>query len=329
MKIALVGHSGFIGSEIARALRTTYELVDVKGLHVSGSALAGLGSKESVEAWLGREKEGTTALLEQLDGCEVVINAAGLARPDSPETGALFDANVVLPGVISRLAAEAGVRRLVHISSAAVQGRRDPLDESETVDPHTPYARSKAAGERLLLKRRSPGPPELVVYRPTSVQGASRGVTRQLIRVASLPVVPMVGNGSRPVPLALVENVAAGVAMVTTAPNVSGVILQPWEGVTIRRLWELLGNDPRLVRIPRSVARVAVGGTRIVGRWVPRIGALGRRVELLAYGQCQEATVLARLGFSPPLGMDSYRELADRIRSEVAGLNRDRGDMRV
>ena len=55
--------------------------------------------------------------------------------------------------VLSRAAvevAEAFVPRLIHVSSAAVQERMDPLDETATLRPFSPYSSSKAAGELVL-----------------------------------------------------------------------------------------------------------------------------------------------------------------------------------
>lgn len=314
MKIALAGSTGFIGRELKRALDgSPHEVVELAAVRVAGLD-HGRGAEEAVDDWFTGSPDRSAAAVRLLEGCDVLINAAGSATPGSADLADLFDANVVLPGVLARLAGRAGVRRFVHVSSAAVQGRRDPLDETEVVAPTTPYARSKASAERL-LRNLDPAPPELVIYRPTSVQGAGRSMTRSLVRLASRPAVPIVGDGSRPVPLALVDNVAQGIIVSAVAPSVTGVVLQPWEGLTHSLMWELLGQNPKLVRIPKPVAAASIALAALAGRLQPRAQALSRRMELLAWGQGQEAEVLGSLGFKAALGHDAYRDLANEIRN--------------
>lgn len=268
----------------------------------------------SVAEWFHRCRQLAGDLTGQLEGTDVLINAAGMAEPESPDTSRLFDANAVLPGVAARLAARAGVPRLLHISSAAVQGRRNPLDESEDVSPLTSYARSKAAAERLLLERRVEAPAELIVYRPTSVQGASRTLTRKLVAFASMPVVPIPGNGGVPVPVCLSENVGAVAAHLASVNPPPPIVLQPWEGMTARSLLEALGNHPRFLPVPGPPARAAVELGYLLGRRAARVAALTRRLDLLVNGQVQLATALASSGFHPPHGAGTYRELGEKVR---------------
>ena len=130
------------------------------------------------------------------------MNAAGLVSPDSAADDALFGANVLLPLVILRAAERAQAARVIHLSSAAVQGRRGVLDESAATSPFSPYSRSKALGEAALLsyvaKVAGVQSPEVVIVRATSVQGVGRATTRQLRRLARSPMASVARPGDRP-----------------------------------------------------------------------------------------------------------------------------------
>lgn len=308
MRVAVVGSAGFVGRAVCSA--ASARGMDVVAIRAPRLACPfDRDPREAAEAWSGSHPAEFDDLGRALARVEVVINAAGLALPGSSPTPELFGANAVLPVVIARAAGAAGVRRLVHVSSAAVQGRRDPLDETRACQPLTPYGRSKAAGEQAILGGDGDRPHEVVVYRPTSVQGADRAMTRQLVRVAKVPLVPVAAGYDPPLPVALIDNVAAGIALAAAAQACPDIILQPWETMTTRSLLAALGAR-RLVPVPRRLLRVAIGSLDLGGRAAPALTALARRAELLAFGQAQSAQALAGLGFTPPAGPDRYSELA-------------------
>ncbi len=312
MKLAVVGAAGFIGQAVcAEAQRGGAETVPI-----SAPRLVVVDHNPVVDAsrtWIDRHGDRYEALVRQLCGVDVIVNAAGLARPESAAVEALYGANAALPGVLAQAAADAGVRRMVHVSSAAVQGRRDPLDESTEVAPTTPYARSKALGEALLLERQVRTPQQVALYRPTSVQGADRPMTRKLVKLASLPILPVSGAGDAPLPVALVENVAAGIVFVCRSEECPQVVLQPWEGMTARSLLHALG-PARVVPVPRPLMRVAMGVLYQTGRTWPRLGASARRLDILVFGQKQDARALPAMGFAPPVGPEGYARLAAQVR---------------
>lgn len=314
MTIAVVGASGFVGSAIVEHCRAAG--VPVAGVSAPRIlAASGRGTvPTSAARWRASRGRAFEALCLTLAPYDVVINAAGLARPDAPDDPVLFGANAVLPTVVAQAAASAGVRRLVHVSTAAVQGRMEPLDETSRLCPLSPYAVSKAEGERALLEGGADGssgpPPEVVVYRPTSIHAAARAVTRELARTTRvLPMVPVAGRGDRPVPVALVENVAAGVLFAASMPAPPSIVLHPWEGLTTRRLLELFGAR-RIVALPSQPVEVALELlSRAAVGW-PAVSARGRRLELVLQGQGVDAQALTAAGFRLPLGEEGWKELA-------------------
>lgn len=320
MTIAVLGGSGFVGSSIVahcRSVGTPVAIVSAPRI----SAATG-SARDAARSWRRSHAQAFDRLCLALEPFDVVVNAAGRATPDAADHPSLFGANAVLPAVVAAAANAAGVRRLVHVSSAAVQGRLDPLDETGRWFPLSPYAASKAEGERALFESRGDAPPEVVVYRPTSVHAAGRGVTRRLARTASsLPLVPVAGGGDRPVPVALVENVAAGIVFIASTPAPGPVVLQPWEGVTARRLLELFGARRLVALPPRPFAAAVHLAARSAAR-SPRLTAGLRRVELLLVGQGVHAEVLAAAGFQPPVAQEGWEALARAERDAVRRVHR-------
>ncbi len=351
-RVALLGASGFVGRHVAAALEargaSVVRLPSLRVPGVSGGVSDGVSDGEEAEsAAHAFFATGTFRdLARAMVGCSAAVNAAGLALPGSRDAAALALANTAVPLVLREAAREAGVPRFVHVSSAAVQGRRDPLDETPDVEPLTPYGRSKALAEQLLL--RSPGAPppstgpdaapgsararrsadsgpEILIYRATSVQGPGRGMTRMLARLATLPAVPVPRDADRHLPLALAENCGAAVAHLATEPRAAaGIYLHPWEGVTLRNFLSALGVRPLPVPLlGPGFQACAPLASRLLGA-SPRLLALLRNAELFFLGQGQDAVRLAQTGFSVPVGRGGYSDLAPRSRLDrTARSSRD------
>jgi UDP-glucose 4-epimerase len=296
--VAVLGASGFVGSHVVSALaRRGVEVIPVRAPRLSTSARAVPAMiKELARPDVRAETE---RLRAELTVAAAVVNAAGVAQA----TGAgddVLGANALLPAVVAS-AAPVG-SRFVHVSSAAVQGRMSPLDETTKRAPFSPYSASKALGEELVARRAG-----AVCFRPTSVHGADRRVTRSLHRLVSSPAASVAGRGDGPTPQVLVENVADAVAHVVlmhgTPPD---VVLQPWEGLTVGGLVrDFGGREPR--HLWPWFARLLVQVLRLLGAAVPPAAGLARRVEMLWFGQRQVAGWLTTVGWSAPMDRQRWK----------------------
>ena len=299
-RVAVLGASGFVGSAVVEALRGRgAAVVPVPAPRLTSRA----GSPVELAAELETDDVRTAlaALREALRECDAVVNAAGVARATSGWDAEMVGANALLP-LVAAHARPAGAR-LVHVSSVAVQGRARVLDESLRYAPFSPYSASKALGEQAVLEC-----PDVVVFRPTSVHGPGRDVTRTLARVLSSPVASVAGPGTGATPQVLVANVADAVAFVALTPErPPPVVLQPAEDLTVAELVRLVGRrEPRHVPVP--VARLVVASGSVGGRWSGAVAGMTRRLEMMWFGQPQAASWLDGR-WSAPVGHEGWREL--------------------
>lgn len=308
----VVGASGFVGRNVVSCLRAAgAKVVELRAprLVVDPSA----ADPQSLTCEAESADAAYRELIDALSGCHVVVNAAGVAEPDAPESPRLFGANALLPIVIARAAASTGARRLVHLSSAAVQGSSRVLDESPRVAPFSPYSRSKALGEQALSAWRTVDGSRLRVttVRATSVQGAGRPTTQRLIRLAQQPFASVASPGTQPSPISSVSGLAKLVAFVGAYDGpVPAIVLQPWEGMTARSTLELAGGRAP-IRLPgwfcRSVVALGYFGANAIGG---RLLGHVRRVELMWFGQAQ------RPGWAEDAGMPPVHHVADLFQAQ-------------
>jgi dihydroflavonol-4-reductase len=115
------------------------------------------------------------SLARAADGCQVVYHVAGLNQLCLADPAPLYRVNVEGTRRMLEAARRAGVRRVVHTSSAATLGGNGSSFLDETAGPPSEftshYARSKWEGEQVALGFDGV---EVVVVNPSSVQGPGR-----------------------------------------------------------------------------------------------------------------------------------------------------------
>lgn len=299
--MAVIGGTGFVGAAIVDALAA-------RGCRVTALSAPRLRTSQArLEADLAAP-DSLSRITGTVDQFDVVVNAAGRSDSGAGDLASLLGANALLPGLLAQECARTGAR-FIHISSAAVQGRRHVLDDSVDTDPATPYARSKAEGERLVRARH----PSAVIYRPPGVHGPDRRVTRSVVALARSRFSTVAAPGTANTPQALVGDVADAVAFlaVLSAPP-PGIVHHPSSGLSTGGLLSLLGGHPPR-RLPPRLAHLAVACASALGRWHSRVGALARRVEVLWFGQEQAPSWLTDHGWSPSSTQDDWRRLGDEV----------------
>ncbi len=149
MRVLVTGGAGYIGSHCARALaRGRHQVVVYDDLSTGHEFLA--RGFELVKADIGDGSQ----LARALAGVDAVMHFAALSIV--PESAAnprkYFDNNVRKGLMLLNAVLDAGVRKFIFSSTAAVYGipQRTPITEDMPKDPVNPYGLSKLAFEHTL-----------------------------------------------------------------------------------------------------------------------------------------------------------------------------------
>ena len=296
----VLGASGFIGGTLAAHLESLGHEV-VKGAAPRLSLATREDACEVVHYASVSDRED---LVARFRGADVVINAAGLATPDAPAGDDLYGANSLLPALVAIAAQDAKVPRVIHLSTAAVQGRRQSLDETVDASPFSPYSHSKALGERAFLTSRVPGGTDLLVIRATSVQGPGRRTTETLRRIAQSPLATVAAPGTQPSVVSSVHGLVDFTIKVGSSTEALGaILLQPWEGYSVQDALRVAGGNPRV--LPRWLCVMTLACANAVGYVVPEVAGGGRRLEMMWFGQGQKAGSGAALTAVPRASLQS------------------------
>jgi uncharacterized protein YbjT (DUF2867 family) len=314
-QVVVVGGTGFIGTEVCN------ELI-ARGWSVSTQSAprlrASAGDVEEIVKIGSCQSLIVAKLAAAFEGMDAVVNAAGLARPTSRDCDALVGANALLPQIVGEACRLAGVDRMVHVSSAAVQGDVPYLDESMSYRATSPYARSKALGEQVLAESSAPG---TTVLRPTSVHGPNRALTRRIIRFARSRFSCVMAPGRAPTPQVLVENVGAVVAYLCAVnPAPPPIVLQPWEGWTTSSFLHFLsGHQP--FQLSKSKTDAILSSSGALSKVFPVV-AQHRRLEILWRGHRQAPGWLSSVGFEIPYGKSHWSRIIIQPTDGGIGVHR-------
>ena len=204
--VTIFGGSGFVGRYIARrmakagwrvrvAVRNPNEAMFVK-------PYGAVGQVEPVFCNV-RDDASVAAVLT---GADAVVNCVGILSETGKNT---FDAvQAEAPGRIARLAAAAGISRMVQISAIGADAEAD-----------SDYARTKAAGEAAVLEHL----PGAVILRPSIIFGPEDQFFNRFAGMSRFgPVLPVVGAETRFQPV-FVDDVAAAAERALTDASASGV----------------------------------------------------------------------------------------------------------
>jgi nucleoside-diphosphate-sugar epimerase len=273
-----------------------------------------------VDLWPGDILDGS-ALAAAAIGCDVIFHAAAAIGPrgdwEPYRRGNVEGTTNVIT------AAERAGARLIHVSSTAVYGgdtrwQHCPTDETvelPEISADDPYARSKLAAERLVLKAASEGRIWAAAVRPPPMYGCR---DRQLIpRIA-----PILVRGIFPV----VDGGRSTLTIVHAASVAEGAVLAAKTDRALGRVYNLTNDGPltvaefaryagiglgRRIRTPRisygaarALARAASAALVVTGR-----GHLGPHLDglfqlLTRDNPFSSERARAELGWAPRVAHD-------------------------
>jgi len=255
VRVLVTGGSGFIGSNLARALLARGDEVRVLDNFSTGNRdnLAGLEHDvELVEGDL-RSYERVHAAVR---GVEVVFHQGALPSVPRSVQDPLTTTAVNVEGTLNVLLAarDEAVRRVVNASSSSVYGNGGELPRSETQlpDPISPYAVAKLAAERFCTSFSRVYAMEIVSLRYFNVFGPRQDplsqyaavVPRFIRAVHERRPVTVYGDGEQSRDFTYVDNVVAANLLAADTSSVQGEIVNVATGssVTVNELADTIGR---------------------------------------------------------------------------------------
>ncbi len=258
----MTGATGLAGSHTVRALLDAGHQVRalVRSPEKAHRVFAGqAGPLESVQGDIGD----VASVQSALRGCDGVLHCAAtvaVGHTDGPE--ALVESNVAGARNVVGSAVEAGIERIVHVSSLATLFRGDgtPISESsEPQDSPHPYGRSKTIAEHYVRDLQAEGHPVKIVYPGTIIAPDDPGLTESMdaVRTFIQDFTPLTSGGIQFIDAR--DLAAAHVRMLEAEPGprryiVGGTFLRWPEVAAI--LERTTGKRPRTFRIPAPLLQV-------------------------------------------------------------------------
>lgn len=290
MNFLITGSAGFLGAALARRLVR-------EGHQVRGIDDLSTGEPQSVSGMLFtrgdvNDRPKMWTLLQDVD-C-VYHMAARVLVAESVLYPREYNA-VNVGGTVSLMEAmrDVGVKRVVFISSGAVYGDQavQPLAETCTPDPRSPYAVSKLAAEYYVRTIGMLWGIETVCLRVFNAYGPGQHlppshppvIPNMLRQAAGNGTVVVHGEGGQTRDFVFVDDVMRAMVGAATAPNVDREIVNVGSGVETsiaelaRIVLRVSGSEAEIVHSPRTgtgVARLCADLTRakqLLG-YQPRVG---------------------------------------------------------
>ena len=252
MNFLITGAAGFLGSALAEHLAR--EGHQVRGLDdLSTGDPKALSPDVHFTRGDVNDRPKLWTLLQEVD-C-VYHLAARVSVQESVLYPREYNA-VNVGGTVSLMEAmrDVGVQRVIFASSGAVYGDQgeQPLKESATPDPHSPYAVSKVSAEHYIRTIGNLWGMDTVCLRIFNAYGPGQHLPashppvvphflRQALRGGSLVVH---GDGEQTRDYVYVDDVVSAMVAASTAPNVNGLVINIGSGTetSIRELVKRVGD---------------------------------------------------------------------------------------
>ena len=246
-RVVVIGHSGFIGSQVMRAVREYMPEIDIIGRSFPELDLT--------------SREDLLSLSEFFSPRTAVILLSGIKK-QMGDTLEIFSQNMVMIENFAYFLREHPVKHLVYFSSAEVYGedvQNTAIHEKTPVNPASYYGVAKYASEGLLRKViRSQSNSPLTILRPPLIYGAgdtSRGYgpTGFAWAAASGKEITLWGDGSELREFISLEDLAAVACR---------FVFQPYDGVVN----VATGQNHNFQEIISIIQRVSEQPVKVVSR---------------------------------------------------------------
>ncbi len=204
--VTVFGGSGFVGSQVVRALAKSGYRVRVAvrqpNLAYRMRMLGDVGQIEVIQANVRNE----ASVARALEGAEAAVNLVGVLWESGRQQ--FQSLHAMGAKTVAEQAAAAGVKRLVQVSAIGADA-----------DSAAKYARTKAEGEAAVRAAF----PTATIVRPSVVFGQEDKFFNKFGQLAaSAPALPLVGGGATKFQPVFVGDVAAAIAKILATPGAEG-----------------------------------------------------------------------------------------------------------
>jgi nucleoside-diphosphate-sugar epimerase len=317
-RILITGGTGFIGSQLALyAARTGHPITVASPVNNDTERFrCDLLAREGISV-VDVALDDKPRLREALAGHHAIIHlAAAQHEAEAPESH-FHKVNVDGTRNLLTLAAEAGVRRVVHGSTIGVYGdaRHGVLDELSPLAPDNPYGRTKAKGE--IVAREFADRLDIVIARISETYGPADLRLLKLFKAIERGRYVTLGNGLNERQLIYVDDLCRALLAATQAPEAIGhtMILAGSERLTtdamVASVCTALGKPPHFRHVPMWPFDIAA---RVCETVMPPLGLKppihSRRLDFFRKSFRFSTERAARLlGFRPQIPFASGAQL--------------------
>jgi 2-alkyl-3-oxoalkanoate reductase len=314
----ITGASGLLGSHIAEQLVAAGQ--GVRALVRPGSD-TGLLDQWGVQKAVGDVTD-LASVRAAMKGVRVVYHVAAQVGDWGPWSRFVA---VTIDGTRNMLTAarEAGIQRLLHVSSISAYGHPDGeglvLDESAPLGVNlykwSYYSRAKVEAEKLVWAAHQAGEVPATVVKPSWLYGPrDRASMPRLVRAIRAGKAKLIGDGSNRLNLTYAGNEAEGCILAATNPNALGQAYnlagdgEITQRQYINKIAECLGCKPVTQCVPYKVVRSAAFMMELFGHMFRRkTPPLVTRYSVWLIGRrCYFSSAKARreLGWKATVGYD-------------------------
>jgi dihydroflavonol-4-reductase len=315
LRAFVTGGTGFVGGALVRALRARGD--EVVALVRDRSRAESLDAELVDGALADRNR-----LAAQMRGSDAVFHLAAVYRVGIPrsERPAMFEANVRGTENVLDAAVEAGVPRIVYVSTVNAFGNTrgrvvDETYERPGGDYVSCYDETKHLAHLAARERMARGAP-VVIVQPGAVYGpgdpSDLGAQLEQARTGKLKMRALADVG---VTAVHVDDVASGILLAHDRGRVGEAYVLGGEVTTLRLLVErvsrLTGRRPPRVELPAALVKLAIPLGPLVGRLTgtgPNLRELISAADGVTYW-ATDGKARRELGYAPRSLDDGLRDL--------------------
>ena len=254
MKAFVTGGTGFVGAHVVQALRARGDTVTCLVRNPGKAQALGWTDVRLIRGDL----DDAAALREACAGVEVIYHVAG--RISARDLNDFMRANRDGTANVLEAASDRPPQRFVLVSSLAAAGPTvpgQPIDETRSPAPVTPYGQSKLAAEVLVRGMAI----SWTIVRPPTVYGEWDREVLKVFKLARAGVAPVFGDGSQELSVIYAGDLAAALVAAATSPVAANrVYYAAHPAVTtsrelVRAVGRAVGRAPLIVPLPEPLAR--------------------------------------------------------------------------